>query len=266
MVVFLYGQNTNFGYAQDNNSRASNIARIVARTMRSDSNRNGTIERREASGGIAENFDQLDSNNSGVLERTEIVAMARFVVARSNDSNEVLTPDSFAWSGPIGPKLTDVDGKPQRPLDPGPDKATVLIFTTHDCPIANNYAPLLNDLVQKHEADPIRFYLVHVDPEIPVETVEQHRKDYNYRLPILVDRDHLLVGRTGVSHTPEAVVILRDGSMAYRGRIDDLYFKLGRKRSVVTTSELVDAIDAVLGDRRVDVPRTVAVGCNIPIR
>ena len=63
--------------------------------------------------------------------------------------------------------FTDVrNGNSVEPLDLGDDKATVLIFISVDCPVANQYSPQIRDLVAANKDKPVRFCLVHVDPEV----------------------------------------------------------------------------------------------------
>jgi hypothetical protein len=64
--------------------------------------------------------------------------------------------------------------------------------------------------------------------------------------------------------TPEAVVVTPAGVIKYRGRIDDRYIALGQQRRVVTSHDLRDAIDAVIGGKAVPHAETEAVGCFIP--
>ena len=53
--------------------------------------------------------------------------------------------------------------------------------------------------------------------------------------------------------------------MAYRGRIDDTYAAYGKRRPEPTTRALETALIAVLAGKKVAVPRTEAVGCQILI-
>src|SRR5207248_11130504 len=64
-------------------------------------------------------------------------------------------------------------------------------------------------------------------------------------LPILLDPHHELVGRTGATVTPEAVVIGTDGVIVYRGRIDNLYVEPGKKRSSATRHDLREALESI---------------------
>ena len=111
---------------------------------------------------------------------------------------------------------------------------------------------------------PVRFFLVHVDPDVTEAAARKHAKEYGHTTTILRDTQHRLVKHTGVQRTPEAVVITPDGQIAYRGRIDNWYGDVGRKRPRPTKHELAEAIAAVLAGREVQVKRTDAIGCFVP--
>jgi hypothetical protein len=63
--------------------------------------------------------------------------------------------------------------------------------------------------------------------------------------------------------TPTAVVVDAQGTVRYRGRVDNLYAALGKTRQQVTSHDLRDALDAVLAGRPVAHPETEAIGCFI---
>lgn len=157
--------------------------------------------------------------------------------------------------------LTDLDGASHRPLAPG-GAPTVLLFITTDCPIANAYAPEIGRLVADHPD--VRFFLVHVDPDVTPDDARAHARDFDLPGPILIDTDHALVRRTGATVTPEAVVLAPDGAIAYRGRIDDWFVELGRKRPRPTKRDLRAALAAVQAGDPVANARTTPVGCLIP--
>jgi thiol-disulfide isomerase/thioredoxin len=161
------------------------------------------------------------------------------------------------------PMLPDLDGKAQRPLDVNGARAHVLFFVFEDCPVSDSYAPEINALVKEYAGKPVRFYVVHVDPDLTAEGARKHAEAFSYRCPVLRDTRHQLVRATGVTTTPE-VAVLTPGGLAYRGRIDDLYPELGKKRAAPTKRELREAVAAVLAGKPVAVPRTEAVGCAIP--
>jgi hypothetical protein len=160
--------------------------------------------------------------------------------------------------------LRDIDGKEQTPLAVNDAKAHVLIFITPDCPITNGYAPEIEAMIKDFADKPVRFYAVHVDPDLSKDAAQKHAKEYGLTLPVLLDAKHQLVAATGVSHTPEVAVVLKDGTVAYRGRIDDRYPGLGKKKQAPKERDLRDALTAILAGDPVPVARTEAVGCSIP--
>ena len=162
------------------------------------------------------------------------------------------------------PGLTDFQG---RPLDaPGESDraATAVFFVMSDCPISNVFAPEINRICDDYEGRDVQCYLAYVDPELTAEQIGEHRTDYGHRRPVIHDRDQELVRRAGATITPEVAVFDRSGEIAYRGRINNFYAKLGVPRRKATVHDLRDALDAVIAGRPVETARTEAVGCYIP--
>lgn len=142
-------------------------------------------------------------------------------------------------------------------------KATVLIFLYTDCPIANRYAPELKRIEADYAKKNVSFYRVYVYKEATLESIAAHTKDYEYKWPAVHDKDHTLVKATGVRVTPEAVLLMQDGTIAYRGRIDDMYVEHGRLRESGYRRDLRVALDEVLSGKAVTLARTTALGCFI---
>ncbi|MCI0464279.1 MAG: redoxin domain-containing protein [Gemmataceae bacterium] len=160
--------------------------------------------------------------------------------------------------------FVDVKGTTHRPLDTRCAKAVVLLFITTDCPIANYYTSEISALVKDHSGQGVRFYAIHVDPELTPARARKHADEYGLTCPVLIDATHRLVKATGATITPEAAVLTPDGKVAYRGRIDDTYVELGKRRVEPGQRDLRDALAAVLAGRPVKQARTMAVGCPIP--
>jgi hypothetical protein len=163
-------------------------------------------------------------------------------------------------------ELVDLDGVRHRPLAADAGRTRVVIAVTQDCPIANQYAPELLEIARSHGGDPVRFLLVHVDPDLDDAGARSHAAAYGFAgvIPVARDPRHAMVGALGVRATPEAFVVDASGRVRYRGRIDDRFADLGTKRAVPRCRDLRDAIDAVLEGRTVETPVTVPVGCLVP--
>ncbi len=146
----------------------------------------------------------------------------------------------------------------------GDKPAAVLFFILGGCPAANAAIPEMNRIVADYGPKGVRFTFLHVDPEMTLADMEVHTKDFALTAPAIVDAKHRWVAKSGVKISPEAAVFLPDGSIAYRGRINDLYIGLGSKRQVITTHDLRRALDAILaGEKEIPPPSGGAVGCYI---
>jgi hypothetical protein len=166
-------------------------------------------------------------------------------------------------AAPTVESVTDLTGAAVNPLDGSEDAPRVLVFARTDCPISNRYAPEVQRLYERFTKDGVRFWLVYVDPEQPVDEVRKHLDEYSYTLPALRDPAHELVALTGVKVTPEAAVFDGDGKLVYRGRIDNRYVAFGKARQEATVHDLRQALEAVLDGRPVAEATTQGVGCYI---
>jgi hypothetical protein len=96
------------------------------------------------------------------------------------------------------------------------------------------------------------------------EGAARHARDYSIGGPVVLDPHHVLARAAGATKLPQAAVVSRDGKVVYLGRIDDTYVGFGKKRARPTRADLSEALEDVLNDRPVAVPRTDSVGCFIP--
>jgi hypothetical protein len=164
-----------------------------------------------------------------------------------------------------GIRVVDVDGVPQMPLQSAKGHAKAVFFITNDCPISNYYSREIRRICEENAGRGLSCSLVYTDPTMTDEAARKHAAEYGHGgYPKIVDRKHALVAATGVKITPEAVLIRDDGTIAYRGRIDNFYAALGKPRRIVTEHDLRDAVDAVLSGKPVAKPEAPAVGCYIP--
>jgi len=156
----------------------------------------------------------------------------------------------------------DLAGKQVDPLHANPGKAVVLIFIRTDCPISNRYAPTIQRISATY-TDKVAFWMVYPDKAESSSAIEQHLREYGYKLPALRDPQHALVKLAQAQVTPEAAVFDPSGQLVYHGRIDNWYVSFGRARSAPTSHELDDAIQAALKGVRPQVANADAVGCYI---
>ena len=163
-------------------------------------------------------------------------------------------------AGPL--RVLDLDGRLVDPLAPASGvRATVFVFITSDCPIANRYAPEIQHLAEIFTSQGVRFWLVYANPHEPLASIRNHLRQFQYAIPALRDPEHALVRFTKVTVSPEAAVVDQGGSLLYHGRIDDRWVNIGRDRPSPTHSDLAEALSATLEGKPVAQTATPAVGC-----
>ena len=165
------------------------------------------------------------------------------------------------------PGITTLDGRAVDPLRAHDEaRATVLVFTRTDCPVANRAAPEIERIRALYADRGVRFWLVYVDPQEPAGRVRAHMDEYALRVQAIRDPGHALVRQAGVQVTPEAALYVHDedGSrLVYRGRLDDRVATLGRQRPNATRFDLREAIESTLAGRTSTLVTTPAAGCAI---
>ena len=160
--------------------------------------------------------------------------------------------------------IPDINGIPRFPLKPE-GKASVLFFITSDCPISNSYAPEIQRICSEYGPKQVSCDLVYVDPTLTLADIKKHVQDFGYSsVPAILDSSQKLVKAAGATITPEAAVVGLSGQILYRGRIDNVYAALGKRRPEATEHDLRKALDEVLSGKPVSTSQTQAVGCYIP--
>jgi thiol-disulfide isomerase/thioredoxin len=200
---------------------------------------------------LIQNANSLHSKVANAL----VGLVACFTMANASDS---VSKTSW-WNQ----SYVDIDGKKRTHISPS-IKAVVWFFILEDCPISNAYSPEINRLVAAYQPKGVSFVLVHSNPNIRSDDAKKHREDYLLKSPVVLDQDHEWVKYAGAQVTPEAVMLDPEGKLLYRGRIDDRFPALGKRRTQPKRTELRDALDSFLRNQPILISRTKAIGCYIP--
>ncbi len=147
------------------------------------------------------------------------------------------------------------------------DSLTVYVFLSEECVISQNYTATLNQLNVEFKDKSIGFIGLFPNNWSNDSTIMDFAQKYNIHFKLKTDHFKTVLKKTGVSITPEAAVWSHhDERLIYRGRIDNLYERIGRRRQNATTSELRDALNGWLKDKNIAYSQTKAVGCFINLK
>ena len=189
---------------------------------------------------------RLDANGDGALDLEEFQRLSPAARLRRLFPGRAEGPQGSAGTD-SGPVVADLSGRSWTPMRPAEGtKANVLYFVVDGCPVANQFAPEMSRIARDYADKGVAFLLVQVDPDVSSAQAAASSKELSLDLPIVLDGKQDLVARTGAKISPEAAVVAADGSIAYCGRIDDRFGKLGRQRPEPATRDLLAALDAVL--------------------
>ncbi|HSJ02766.1 MAG TPA: redoxin domain-containing protein [Verrucomicrobium sp.] len=144
-----------------------------------------------------------------------------------------------------------------------PPKAVVYLFTVPDCPVANAMMPEMVRVAEAFTVLGVAFHLVYVDGDTPLPQAKTHAAAYQWKWAVETDPKHVRVKALGATRTPEVFVVRQDGSTAYHGRINDLYYAPGQRRRSPTQHDLKEALQAILAGRPIAKPHQPATGCII---
>ncbi len=158
--------------------------------------------------------------------------------------------------------LRDTADKPHSLAEFKDKKAVVVVFLGTECPISNAYQPRLAELHKEFAPNGVAFLAINSNWQDTPLRVTGHAKEHGTPFPVLKDTANVVADQFGARRTPEAFVLLPDGTILYQGRIDD-QFGIGIKRSEPTRRDLFEALEDTLAGKPVRVAKTDVAGCII---
>lgn len=156
--------------------------------------------------------------------------------------------------------LIVASGFSQKPVT---KETTVYVFLSETCPICQNYTLTLKELYSKYNNQHIRMIGVFPNYYSTQKEIDEFRKRYSIPFPLTLDVDGVFTKHFNAEITPEVFVEDKTGKLIYSGRIDDTFYAIGKRRTVITSNELADALEAVSNGKEIKNNKTQAVGCII---
>ncbi len=158
-------------------------------------------------------------------------------------------------------------------LQPGPsvtipgtsDSLTVYVFLEDECLISQFYTPQLTEYYNQFKSKKVGFIGYFPNSASGSTEIDDFAKNYHLSFPLKGDYEKEWTRKLGITVTPEvAVWDHRDDRLIYRGRIDDSYVRVGKRKAHPQSEDLKDIIDLWLkGQPPKDTVLTQAIGCFI---
>ncbi len=165
-------------------------------------------------------------------------------------------------SGAMDLALTDYRGAKVSLADYQDKPVVVLAFLGTECPLAKLAVTKLNVLSKEFEARGVVILGVNSNRQDSLAELATQAKEQDVSFPLLKDAGNKLADAVGAERTPQIVVLDRERATRYVGRIDD-QDGIGFRRDAAKRQDLKVAIEELLTDKVVSVPKTDVEGCFI---
>ena len=140
----------------------------------------------------------------------------------------------------------------------------VFIFLHDECLITQYYTLTLDSLYQEFSSDNIKFVGVFPNEITSQDDIEEFKNKYGLQFEMVKDEHQEITKKLGATLTPEVFVVNQESKeIIYKGRIDDSYFRVGKRRTVTTTSELEDVLNSIKEGEEITTESVTSIGCFI---
>ena len=154
--------------------------------------------------------------------------------------------------------LPDADGKNQTFASLKGKNGAVLIFISAQCPVSNAYNERMEALALEFGKRGVTVIGINANSTESAEMVKAHATEKHLTFPVLKDPGNKLADKLGARSTPEAYLLDANNKLLYHGRIDN-----SKEESGVNSSELREAIEAMLAGKPITKTTALAFGCSI---
>ena len=141
-------------------------------------------------------------------------------------------------------------------------QAVVVVFLGTECPLAKLYGARLAEMEREYRDQGVAFVGIDSNQQDSLLEIGHFARTHKIDFPILKDATAAVADQFGATRTPEAFILGKDGSVLYRGRIDD-EFGIGFQRARDIRHDLAAALDETLAGKEVTTSSTEPVGCLI---
>ncbi len=195
-----------------------------------------------------------------------ILGCALWAIAWYREAPKVEPPFERIVGPVAGPvtvfALRDLDGGMHTSAEWAGHRAIVLFTISPECPISQAYLPELARLAREYGPRGIAFFGIDSGAAASSGSSPWRTSGWDLPFPILLDPTQTVARQADLRVTPEAVVLLPDGQVLYRGRIDDRSAETQGSQEP-RAHELKDALDAILADELPVVTTTIALGTRL---
>ena len=143
------------------------------------------------------------------------------------------------------------------------DKGAIIVFTCNHCPYVVASESRIELIASRARNSNLGFIGINSNDPVKYESdswenmVKRAERGMSY--PYLHDESQEIAISYGAERTPEFYLIDKNKIVVYRGRMDDS----PKNPMGATSSELSDAIEALISNKAPQIQRTMSIGCSV---
>lgn len=165
--------------------------------------------------------------------------------------------------GPPFENLQGIDGKSYSLSSFADKQILVFVFMGNGCPTCKAAEERLIAIQKDYAEKGVQVVLINsnnssISPPDTLEEMKKRAGENGYVFPYLKDQGAVLARSLGARTTPHAFLLDQDRKLRYAGRIDN-----ARQKHLVTINDVRNALEDLLGGRKVRAPETESFGCSI---
>jgi len=164
----------------------------------------------------------------------------------------------------MGKDMKSVSGDQLHLRELHKENGLLVVFSCNTCPFVIQWEDRYNELYELCESNNVGMVLVNSNEAKrsgadSYEAMKSKADEQEYKMPYVVDQDHMVADAFGAKTTPHVFLFDRDAKLAYKGAIDDN----SKDKTAVTEHYLTDAINAMVKGETISPATTKALGCSI---
>ncbi len=145
------------------------------------------------------------------------------------------------------------------------DSLKLYVFLLEKCQICSASMPAIQEIYNEFGGGELEMYGVFSNVKISNEAgIDSFKMVHKVEFEVIFDKDQEYLKKFNATITPEVILVdTNSDEIIYRGKIDNLYERVGKRRGVVTEHYLQKAIKIHLEGDPVEISETEPVGCFI---
>ncbi len=145
---------------------------------------------------------------------------------------------------------------------------SVYFFLGHNCPISKSSTPEINRIYNHYSKNnncmnDVKFFGIFPNPDSDSTSINNFKKTNKIQFVCLIDTNQYYTKKYNATTLPQIIIVDNAHNIQYSGKIDDLYYDLGKRNQGNYEKIAFNKIDSILSKLEIQVKYIKPIGCII---